>query len=113
MFTASPETIAADNSAISTLTLVAKDAQGNALTGLKDSLAFTIKDSSGKAPAAGTLTESAITESSTAGTYTATLTGTTAGKYTIRAGIQRCRNGQPECDGDAHRHPAGREDLHH
>ncbi|VEN40723.1 unnamed protein product [Callosobruchus maculatus] len=83
VFTASPETIAADNTAVSTLTLVAKDAQGNALTGLKDSLAFTIKDSSGKAPAAGTLTESAIAESSTKGTYTATLRGTTAGKYTI------------------------------
>ncbi|VEN50813.1 unnamed protein product [Callosobruchus maculatus] len=83
VFTASPETIAADNTAVSTLTLVAKDAQGNALTGLKDSLAFTIKDSSGKAPAAGTLTESAIAESSTKGTYTATLKGTTAGKYTI------------------------------
>jgi adhesin/invasin len=83
VFTASPESIAADNTAISTLTLVAKDAQGNALTGLKDSLAFTIKDSSGKAPAAGTLTESAIAESSTAGTYTATLKGTAAGKYTI------------------------------
>ncbi|MGC6233451.1 inverse autotransporter beta domain-containing protein, partial [Hafnia paralvei] len=83
VFTASPETIAADNTAVSTLTLVAKDAQGNALTGLKGSLAFTIKDSSGKAPAAGTLTESAIAESSTKGTYTATLKGTTAGKYTI------------------------------
>ena len=83
VFTASPETIAADNTALSTLTLVAKDAQGNALTGLKDSLAFTVKDSGGKAPAAGTLTESAITESSTKGTYTATLKGTTAGKYTV------------------------------
>lgn len=83
VFTASPETIAADNTAISTLTLVAKDVQGNALAGLKDSLAFTIKDSGGKAPAAGTLTESAITESGTKGTYTATLKGTTAGKYTI------------------------------
>ncbi|EJX6512931.1 inverse autotransporter beta domain-containing protein, partial [Salmonella enterica] len=83
VFTASPETIASDNTALSTLTLVAKDAQGNALTGLKDSLAFTVKDSGGKAPAAGTLTESAITESSTKGTYTATLKGTTAGKYTV------------------------------
>ncbi|EBR1860519.1 invasin [Salmonella enterica] len=83
VFTASPETIAADNTAISTLTLVAKDAQGNALTGLKDSLAFTIKDSSGKTPASGVITESAITESSTAGIYTATLKGSTAGKYTI------------------------------
>lgn len=83
VFTASPETIVADNAATSTLTLIVKDAQGNALTGLKDSLAFTIKDSIVKVPAAGTLTESAITESGTVGTYTATLQGGTAGKYTI------------------------------
>jgi|AGFT01.1.fsa_nt_gi Protein of unknown function (DUF3442)./Invasin, domain 3. len=83
LFTASPETIAADNATTSTLTLVAKDAQGNALTGLKDSLAFMIKDSGGQTPASGIITESAITESSTKGTYTATLKGTSAGKYTI------------------------------
>ncbi|WP_336709899.1 MULTISPECIES: inverse autotransporter beta domain-containing protein [Enterobacteriaceae] len=83
VFTASPETIAADNAATSTLTLVAKDAQGNALTGLKDSLTFTVKDSGGQTPASGIITESAITESSTAGTYTATLKGTTAGQYTV------------------------------
>ncbi|ELW3333431.1 inverse autotransporter beta domain-containing protein, partial [Salmonella enterica] len=83
VFTASPETIAADNTTITTLTLVAKDAQGNALTGLKDSLAFTVKDSGGRTPASGIITESAITESSTAGTYTATLKGTTAGQYTV------------------------------
>lgn len=78
VFTASPETIAADNAATSTLTLVAKDAQGNALTGLKDSLTFTVKDSGGQTPASGI-----ITESSTAGTYTATLKGTTVGQYTV------------------------------
>ncbi|EKQ0847282.1 inverse autotransporter beta domain-containing protein [Salmonella enterica] len=83
VFTAVPETIVADNTATSTLTLVAKDAQGNALTGLKDSLAFTVKDSSGKTPASGIITESAITESSTKGTYTATLKGTAADNYTI------------------------------
>jgi adhesin/invasin len=83
LFTATPETIAADNATTLTLTLVAKDAQGNALTGLKDSLAFMIKDSGGQTPASGIITESTITESSTKGTYTATLKGTTAGKYTI------------------------------
>ncbi|ELF0847164.1 inverse autotransporter beta domain-containing protein [Salmonella enterica] len=83
LFTATPETIAADNATTSTLTLVAKDAQGNALTGLTDSLTFVVKDSGGQTPATGIITESAITESSTKGTYTATLKGTTAGKYTI------------------------------
>ncbi|EPV3677956.1 Ig-like domain-containing protein [Enterobacter ludwigii] len=83
VFTANPETIPADNTATSTLTLIVKDAQGNPLTGLKDLLTFTVKDSSGKAPATGVITESTITESSTAGTYIATLKGTTADKYTI------------------------------
>ncbi|QST30826.1 inverse autotransporter beta domain-containing protein (plasmid) [Escherichia albertii] len=78
LFTASPVTIAADNIAISTLTLVAKDAQGKALTGLKDNLAFTVKDGSGKVPVA-----SVITESRTKGTYTATLKGAVVGKYII------------------------------
>ena len=83
VFTANPETILADNTATSTLTLIVKDAQGNPLTGLKDLLTFTVKNSSGKAPATGVITESPITESSTAGTYIATLKGTTADKYTI------------------------------
>ncbi|WP_337013676.1 inverse autotransporter beta domain-containing protein [Pantoea sp. AS142] len=83
VFTATPETIAADNVATSVLTLVEKDAQGNALTGLTDSLTFTVKDSSGKTPANGIITISTITESSTKGTYTGTLKGATAGKYTI------------------------------
>ncbi|EBV5419051.1 invasin [Salmonella enterica subsp. enterica serovar Saintpaul] len=83
VFTANPETIPADNTATSTLTLIVKDAQGNPLTGLKDLLTFTVKDSSGKAPATGVITESTITESSTAGTYIATLKGTKADKYTI------------------------------
>lgn len=82
-FSASPETIVADNTATSTLTLVAKDVQGNALTGLKDSLTFTVKDSGGKTPASGIITESAIAESGEKGTYTATLKSITAGKYTV------------------------------
>ncbi|UIA88214.1 inverse autotransporter beta domain-containing protein [Erwinia tracheiphila] len=82
-FSASPETIVADNTATSTLTLVAKDAQGNALTALKDSLTFTVKDSGGKTPASGIITESAIAESSEKGVYTATLKGVTAAKYTV------------------------------
>ncbi|MML56899.1 invasin, partial [Salmonella enterica subsp. enterica] len=76
-FSASPETIEADNTTVSTLTLVAKDAQGNARTGLKDNLTFTVKDSSGKTTA-GT-----IVESSTKGTYVATFKGSVPGKYTI------------------------------
>ncbi|SQA97940.1 Invasin [Cedecea neteri] len=83
VFTATPDTIVANNTATSTLTLIAKNAQGNVLTGLKDSLAFVLKDSSGKAPARGIITEGAIAESATKGTYTATLKGTAADKYTV------------------------------
>lgn len=82
-FSASPESIVADNTSISMLTLVAKDSQGNALTGPKDSLTFTIKDGGGKTPTSGIITESVITESGTKGIYTATLKGIAAGKYTI------------------------------
>lgn len=82
-FTANPAIIAADNTASSTLTLLAKDAQGNPLTGLKDNLAFVVRDSSGNTPAAGSITESTIIESSTKGTYTATLQGTAPGIYTV------------------------------
>ncbi|EOI6844097.1 inverse autotransporter beta domain-containing protein [Salmonella enterica] len=83
VFTATPDIITADNTATSTLTLVVKDAQGNALTGLADSLSFRVKDSSGNAPAVGVITQSALTESSTKGTYTATLRGTAADRYTV------------------------------
>lgn len=83
LFTANPETITANNTTTSTLTLMLKDAQGNVLTGLKDSLTFVVKDTSGKAPPTGVITQSVITESSTKGTYTATLRGTMAGKYTV------------------------------
>lgn len=79
-FTASPQSILADNSATSMLKLVVK---GKALNGLKDSLTFVVTDSSGKAPAPGTITLGTITESSTKGTFTATLKGTVAGRYTV------------------------------
>jgi len=82
-FTANPASIAADNTVTSTLTLVAKDASDNALTGLKDNLTFLVTDSNGKTPASGVITESAITESSTRGTYTATLKGTVPGRYSV------------------------------
>ncbi|WPU21987.1 inverse autotransporter beta domain-containing protein [Cedecea neteri] len=83
LFTPGPATIPADNVAVSTLTLVMKDARGNALTGLKDSLTLEVKDAGGNTPAAGAITASGVTESSTQGTYTATLQGTLAGKYVV------------------------------
>ncbi|ENE7725008.1 inverse autotransporter beta domain-containing protein, partial [Salmonella enterica] len=83
-FGASPKTIAADNTATSTLTFTAKDAGGNALTGVAASLNFAVTGSDGHAPAAGKVTVSSITETATAGVYTATLLGSLAGTYTVK-----------------------------
>ncbi|ENR4353437.1 inverse autotransporter beta domain-containing protein, partial [Salmonella enterica] len=83
VFTASSKRIVADGVATLMLSLFVKDAKGRALTGLKDSLAFVIKDSSGKTPPSGTLTERAVTESGTKGTYVISLKGTAVGTYTI------------------------------
>jgi len=82
-FSAAPQSIEANNTSESTLSLVVRDANGRTLSGVKDSLAFTIKDSSSATISAGALTLSAITESATNGTYTATMKGVKAGKYTI------------------------------
>lgn len=92
-FTAAPDTLPADNSTWSTLTLVAKDAQGHPLTGLKNSLAFIVKDKSGKIPAPGTITLGDISESTIKGVYTATLRGTLAGKYTVMPEFRGCEIG--------------------
>lgn len=83
-FAASPKTLAADNTAVSTLTLVAKDASGNPLSGVAGSLSVAVSDSHGAAPAAGRVTVSSMTETATAGTYSATLKGTLAGTYTVK-----------------------------
>ncbi|MCO4161576.1 invasin domain 3-containing protein, partial [Citrobacter amalonaticus] len=83
-FSTSPKVIAADNTAVSTLTLTAKDTAGNAITGAASALTFELKDSSGATPAANGITVSAATESGTPGVYTATLKGTLSGAYTVR-----------------------------
>jgi hypothetical protein len=73
----STATFAKDNVAVGgtvTLTLVVKDAAGNAITGL-DGKAFKLALTGGKS--AGTF--GAVAESTTKGTYTATFTGATAG----------------------------------
>ena len=83
-FAASPKTLTADNTAVSTLTLMAKDASGNPLSGVAGSLSVAVSDSHGAAPAAGRVTVSSMTETATAGTYSATLKGTLAGTYTVK-----------------------------
>ena len=83
-FAASPKTITADNTAVSTLTLTAKDAAGHALSGLAGSLSMAVTDSHNATPAAGKVTVSRLSESATPGTYTATLTGSAADTYTVK-----------------------------
>lgn len=50
---------------------------------MKDNLKFVVKDSGGQVPAAASITESSITESTGAGIYTATLKGNPPGEYTV------------------------------
>ncbi|EGT4255970.1 LysM peptidoglycan-binding domain-containing protein, partial [Citrobacter amalonaticus] len=83
-FAASPETITADNTAVSTLTLTAKDAAGHALSGLAGGLSVAVTDSHNATPAAGKVTVSRLSESATPGTYTATLKGSAADTYTVK-----------------------------
>ncbi|MGQ5837815.1 Ig-like domain-containing protein, partial [Serratia sp. IR-2025] len=79
--TASPASIVADNTATSTLTFTAKDAYGNLIAGLTG-LVVTVTGSGGNPAGDGEVTVSAVTESGTAGVYTATLSGTRADTYT-------------------------------
>ena len=84
-FIVTPETIVADNIVTSTLTLTAKDAQGNAVSGLKEALKFVVKkdgEKSAISAAKDALTLSAVKESAK-GVYIATLKGRVAGKYTV------------------------------
>ncbi|WP_260629957.1 Ig-like domain-containing protein, partial [Serratia sp. PL8] len=77
---AAPKSIAADNAATSTLTFTAKDKKGNPITDLA-AVTFVVKDASGNVPTSG-ITVSTTTNAGN-GTYTATLSGTLAGIYTV------------------------------
>ena len=90
-FVADPTSIAADNSAVSTLTLTLQDVNGNAMTGEAGDLSLTLKNSQGTSPASDKVTLTALQETGTTGVYTATLKGTLADTYTV----------MPELNGDA------------
>ena len=90
-FVATPESIEANNVAVSTLNLTMKDAYGNALSGLAANLTLNVTDRQGAAPAAGKVTLSTVTETATPGVYSATLKGILAGDYTVK----------PQFDGNA------------
>ena len=83
-FAVSPKTIASDNTESSTLTFTAKDAWGNAVSGIASSLNIEVKDSQNNVPAVGKITVSSISETGTSGVYTATLKGTLADVFSVK-----------------------------
>ncbi|MBL0906355.1 invasin domain 3-containing protein, partial [Serratia bockelmannii] len=80
---ATPDAIAADNRALTTLTLTLKNATGDALSGLASQLALAIAMPDGASRTADALTLSPVKEGSQKGVYTATFKGAVAGKYTL------------------------------
>ncbi|WP_323097991.1 invasin domain 3-containing protein, partial [Serratia marcescens] len=80
---AAPDTLAADNQALATLTLTLKNAAGDALSGLASQLALAIKMPDGASRSTDALTLSPLKEGSQKGVYTATFKGAEAGKYTL------------------------------
>jgi len=80
-FSASPDTIPADNTTTSLLTVSLMNKEGLPVAGVKDSLALTLTPENGRARSSAPVTLSDITEEQ-AGRYTATLKGSHAGVYT-------------------------------
>ena len=80
-FAASPKTIDTSGTVPVTLELKANDADGNPVPDLAGQLAFVVQDAGGNPPGTG-ITISQVTETQP-GAYTARLTGTKAGVWTI------------------------------
>ncbi|EOY5726419.1 invasin domain 3-containing protein, partial [Enterobacter cloacae] len=79
--TVSPATITANGTAVATLSLVARDVAGNAVTGKAAALSFPFTG-------VGGLSVTGITESPAgSGNYTASVSGTEAGTATLRAAL--------------------------
>ncbi|CAI1188501.1 Invasin [Serratia marcescens] len=66
-----------------TVTFVAKDANNNPIPGIASDITFKVVDKNGNPAPAGAVTVSPATEIAPPGTYTATVTGTGAGNYTL------------------------------
>ena len=86
-FDVSSDSIAADGNTISTLTFTPKDKYGNPLTRLTN-VGFALQEGSVAGVTLSDVTEVAVTDTqTTAGMYTATLKGTTAGVFTVKPKI--------------------------
>ncbi|EBY6849608.1 LysM peptidoglycan-binding domain-containing protein [Salmonella enterica subsp. enterica] len=81
-FTASQPSITADNTTSSILTFTARDLHSNSITGLGNNITFIVKDSSNATVTTG-VTISSVSEVGVTGVYTAMMTGTLVGNYTL------------------------------
>ncbi|TPW42933.1 hypothetical protein FKD06_23255, partial [Serratia sp. SRS-8-S-2018] len=78
------ETVTAGGEDHLTLKFVAKDTNGNPITGIADDITFKVIDKKTGAPAPqGAVTIGKVSEITPAGTYTADVTANTAGDYSI------------------------------
>ncbi|MBH3360839.1 invasin domain 3-containing protein [Pseudomonas guariconensis] len=80
-FKIAPDEIDTTGTDVATLTLTANDADGNPVPDIADQLTFAIKDAAGTSPGTG-ITLGPVTET-TAGSYSARLSGTKAGVWTV------------------------------
>ncbi len=80
-FKVTPSEIDTSGTTVATLTLTANDADGNPVPDIADQLTFIVKDAAGTSPGTG-ITIGQVTET-TAGSYTARLSGTKAGVWTV------------------------------
>ncbi|MFE2008895.1 invasin domain 3-containing protein, partial [Pseudomonas guariconensis] len=80
-FKIAPDEIDTSGTTVATLTLTANDADGNPVPDIADQLTFAIKDAAGTSPGTG-ITLGQVTET-TAGSYSARLSGTKAGVWTV------------------------------
>ncbi|MBF8758132.1 inverse autotransporter beta domain-containing protein [Pseudomonas guariconensis] len=86
---ARPDVIPANDYKTSVLEFVAKDINGKPVTGLSNTLALNVTDSSGKPPAPGHITIDPFQENGTTGVYTTALRSSQAGTYTFVPTIAR------------------------
>ncbi|MDR0210185.1 MAG: hypothetical protein LBJ33_13575, partial [Pseudomonas putida] len=86
---ADPGIIPANDHDTSTLTFTAKDLNGNPVTGLGNTLALTVTNSSGQPPAPGGLTLDPLQENGNTGVYVTKVRGLQADTYTLVPTIGR------------------------
>ncbi|NBD01349.1 hypothetical protein GV764_20305, partial [Atlantibacter hermannii] len=69
-FAVSPSSVAADNTATSTLTFTARDTNGNIISGIAGNLSIKVTGSLGGTPSSSEVVVSSLTETGSTGVYT-------------------------------------------